>query len=270
MFTGASTAHAAIVLIDARAGVVLQTRRHAHISALLGLRHVVACVNKMDLAGWDQDRFPEVEAEFARADRPAGASPTAPSSPSARWRATTWSSGRSARPGTTGPRCWTTCTASTCAGDRRLREAAHAGPVGGAQRGPRPARLHRPDRRRRAARGRRGRGPARRREATRIASLDTLDPTWTWPPAVLSVTVELEDDLDVSRGDVLVSPGARAARRARAGRHHLLDGRGAAEGRPPLRAQAHQPHRPGHRAGGPRAHRPGDAGARGRPCRRWS
>ena len=57
MFTGASTAHAAIVLIDARAGVVLQTRRHAHISALLGLRHVVACVNKMDLADWDQDRF---------------------------------------------------------------------------------------------------------------------------------------------------------------------------------------------------------------------
>src|SRR6476469_4065195 len=52
MFTGASTADLAVVLVDARRGVVTQTRRHAQISALLGIRHVIACVNKMDLVDW--------------------------------------------------------------------------------------------------------------------------------------------------------------------------------------------------------------------------
>src|SRR5579875_2998944 len=49
MVTGASTAHAAIILIDARNGVVEQTRRHAFISSLLGIPHLVVAVNKMDL-----------------------------------------------------------------------------------------------------------------------------------------------------------------------------------------------------------------------------
>jgi bifunctional enzyme CysN/CysC len=57
MFTGASTADVAVVLVDARHGVVRQTRRHAHISALLGIEHMVVCVNKMDLVGWDPDLF---------------------------------------------------------------------------------------------------------------------------------------------------------------------------------------------------------------------
>ena len=61
MFTGASTADVAVVLVDARGGVVTQTRRHAHISALLGIRHMVVCVNKMDLVSWDAGRFGEVE-----------------------------------------------------------------------------------------------------------------------------------------------------------------------------------------------------------------
>jgi bifunctional enzyme CysN/CysC len=60
MFTGASTADLAIVLVDARRGVLRQTRRHAQISALLGIRHVVACVNKMDLVDWSEERFAEV------------------------------------------------------------------------------------------------------------------------------------------------------------------------------------------------------------------
>ncbi len=63
MFTGASTADVAVVLIDARHGVVRQTRRHAHISCLLGIEHVVACVNKMDLVGWDPQRFAEIDAQ---------------------------------------------------------------------------------------------------------------------------------------------------------------------------------------------------------------
>ncbi|MGH2969335.1 MAG: adenylyl-sulfate kinase [Solirubrobacteraceae bacterium] len=64
MVTGASTAEAAVVLIDARSGIVEQSRRHAYISALLGIRHLIACVNKMDLVGWDEDRFREIERGF--------------------------------------------------------------------------------------------------------------------------------------------------------------------------------------------------------------
>ena len=66
MVTGASTADAALVLIDARAGIVEQSRRHAYLASLLGIRHVVACVNKMDLVDWDEARFREIEAGFAR------------------------------------------------------------------------------------------------------------------------------------------------------------------------------------------------------------
>src|SRR5690242_16979044 len=63
MFTGASTADVAVVLIDARAGVMTQTRRHTHIASLLGVEHVVMCVNKMDLVGWDPARFAEIVQE---------------------------------------------------------------------------------------------------------------------------------------------------------------------------------------------------------------
>jgi bifunctional enzyme CysN/CysC len=61
MFTGASTSDLAVVLIDARLGVVRQTRRHVNIASLLGMRHIVFCVNKMDLVGWDAERFAVVE-----------------------------------------------------------------------------------------------------------------------------------------------------------------------------------------------------------------
>ncbi|MQY25616.1 adenylyl-sulfate kinase [Nocardia aurantia] len=65
MVTGASTADLALILIDARKGVVEQTRRHAFLAALLGVPHLVVCVNKMDLAGWSEARFGEIRAEFA-------------------------------------------------------------------------------------------------------------------------------------------------------------------------------------------------------------
>jgi bifunctional enzyme CysN/CysC len=64
MVTGASTADLAVILIDARKGVVEQTRRHAFIASLLGIRHLVVCVNKMDLVGYAQGRFEQVEQEF--------------------------------------------------------------------------------------------------------------------------------------------------------------------------------------------------------------
>jgi bifunctional enzyme CysN/CysC len=64
MVTGASTADLAIVLVDARKGVVAQSKRHAFISSLLGIPHVVVCVNKMDLVDFDQAVFDAIVEEF--------------------------------------------------------------------------------------------------------------------------------------------------------------------------------------------------------------
>ena len=65
MVTGASTADAAVILIDARKGVLTQTRRHSYLVSLLGIRHVVVAVNKMDLVDWSQSRFDEIVADYA-------------------------------------------------------------------------------------------------------------------------------------------------------------------------------------------------------------
>ncbi|MEO5982834.1 MAG: GTP-binding protein [Pedococcus sp.] len=65
MVTGASTAELALILIDARHGVVEQTRRHLAVTGLLGVRHVAVAVNKMDLVEWEQTRFDEIVAEFS-------------------------------------------------------------------------------------------------------------------------------------------------------------------------------------------------------------
>ncbi|MET7619660.1 GTP-binding protein [Streptomyces sp. NPDC005408] len=64
MVTGASTAQVAVVLVDARHGVVEQTRRHAAVAALLKVPHVVLAVNKMDLVGYAEDRFARIADEF--------------------------------------------------------------------------------------------------------------------------------------------------------------------------------------------------------------
>ncbi len=70
MVTGASTADLAVILIDARKGVLTQTRRHSFLVHLMGIRHVVLAVNKMDLVGYDQSRFDEIVADYAAfADR---------------------------------------------------------------------------------------------------------------------------------------------------------------------------------------------------------
>ena len=64
MVTGASTADAAIILIDARKGVLTQTRRHSYLVSLLGIRHVVLAINKMDLVEFSQARFDEILADY--------------------------------------------------------------------------------------------------------------------------------------------------------------------------------------------------------------
>jgi bifunctional enzyme CysN/CysC len=70
MVTGASTADAAVILIDARKGVLTQTRRHSYLVSLLGIRNVVLAVNKMDLVGWDRAVFDRIVTDYrAFADR---------------------------------------------------------------------------------------------------------------------------------------------------------------------------------------------------------
>ncbi len=64
MVTGASTADLAVVLIDARKGVLTQTRRHSYLVSLLGIRHIVLAVNKMDLIGWDHAAFERIVTEY--------------------------------------------------------------------------------------------------------------------------------------------------------------------------------------------------------------
>jgi len=64
MVTGASTANLALILADARKGLTEQSRRHAFLSSLLRVPHLVLCVNKMDLVDYDQDVFEEIKAEF--------------------------------------------------------------------------------------------------------------------------------------------------------------------------------------------------------------
>ena len=64
MVTGASTADVAVILVDAVHGVLKQTRRHSFITSLLGIKHVVLAVNKMDLVDYNQDRFDEIVREY--------------------------------------------------------------------------------------------------------------------------------------------------------------------------------------------------------------
>ncbi len=64
MVTGASTANLAIILVDARKGVIEQTRRHAFIASLLGIPHLVICINKMDLVDYDENVFESIKKDF--------------------------------------------------------------------------------------------------------------------------------------------------------------------------------------------------------------
>jgi len=65
MVTGASTANLALILVDARNGVVEQTRRHSFIADLLGIKHIAVCINKMDLVGYEEEAYEKVLRQFS-------------------------------------------------------------------------------------------------------------------------------------------------------------------------------------------------------------
>jgi len=72
MFTGASTAQVAVILVDGRKGVLVQTRRHSYLVSMLGIRNVVLAVNKLDLVGYSKETFDRIEEEYRDFARQAG------------------------------------------------------------------------------------------------------------------------------------------------------------------------------------------------------
>ena len=85
MATGASTADVAVILVDARKGVLVQTLRHTYIARMMGIRHIVLAVNKMDLAEHSRGRFHEIIADYLRSAEPLGFETITPIPMSARF-----------------------------------------------------------------------------------------------------------------------------------------------------------------------------------------
>lgn len=204
MFTGASNAHVAVLLVDAREGVVRQTRRHARIATLVGVPHLVAAVNKFDLVDFDEERFTKISADLQRLALHVGASEltvipvvaTEGDNIVNRSERTPWYNGPTLLEHLEGIEL---IAPATSAENLRL-------PI---QWVSRPTKEHRRRYTGRVSAGTLSVGdkvqvlPAG--TVSEVTALDTLDPERTTAVAPLSVSVELADDIDVGRGDLLVS-----------------------------------------------------------------
>jgi sulfate adenylyltransferase subunit 1 len=207
MVTGASTADLAIILLDARKGVVEQTRRHSYIAAILGIPHVVVAVNKMDLVGFSEPRFREIETELAATSDRLGLRDVRVI-PLSALRGDNVVDRGEGMPWYDGPTLLEHLETVEIAGDRDLDHRrfpvqwvirpisdehhdyrGYAGQVAGGvwQAGDDVVVL-----------------PSGRR--SRVAAVETSDTPLDLAVPGMSVTVRLEDDLDVSRGDMLADP----------------------------------------------------------------
>jgi sulfate adenylyltransferase large subunit len=215
MATGASTADLAVILIDATKGILPQTRRHAFIASLLGIRNVLAAVNKMDLVDYREDVFLNLERDFLQLAGQLGIAHVQCVPISAlegdnvveRSQRTFWYQG----PTLLGHLETIRLTTSDALESLRF-----------------PVQLViRPDANFRGFAGRVASGqirpgdhvlalPSGRR--TRVRSIVSYDGDLPEAFAPMSVTLQLEDEIDLSRGDMLVSPenGPRVSRRFRA------------------------------------------------------
>jgi sulfate adenylyltransferase large subunit len=212
MATGASTADLAVILVDASKGILPQTRRHSFIASLLGIRNVLAAVNKMDLVDYREDVFLKVEQDFLQLAAQLGIARTRCVPISAlegdnvvdRSERTRWYQGPTLLEHLE--------TAPLGAGDalESLRLPVQM--------------VIRPDARFRGFAGRVASGvtrpgdlvlalPSGRR--TRVRSIVSYDGDLPEAFAPMSATVQLEDEIDLSRGDMLVSPenGPRVSKR---------------------------------------------------------
>jgi bifunctional enzyme CysN/CysC len=207
MVTGASTADVAVILIDARKGVLTQTRRHSYLVSLLGIRRVVVAVNKMDLVGYSRETFEAIAAEYSQFASRVGLSEVTfiPLSalkgdnvvePSAQMH---WHHG----PTLLGYLETVEVDDDTASGPFRM-------PVQW---------VNRPDLDFRGFSGRIVGGKVRPGDSLRVlpsgttstvARIDSMDGDLAEAVAGQSVTIMLTDEIDASRGDVLVAGGSPA------------------------------------------------------------
>jgi sulfate adenylyltransferase large subunit len=209
MVTGASTADLAIVLVDARNGVVDQTRRHAFLASLLGIPHLVVAVNKMDLVDFSEDAFDAVVRDFC-AFRPQLAARDVAYVPISALRGDNVVERSDAMPWYGGLPLLEHLESVEVQADRNLDELrfpvqyvirdgasdyrGYAGQLGGGVLRPGEEVLVLPS-----------------EQVTTVASIDTYDGPLDVAIPPMSVTVRLADDLDVSRGDLLCRPDDRPA-----------------------------------------------------------
>jgi len=208
MATGASNSDLAIVLVDARQGVLAQTRRHSFIASLLGIRHVVLAVNKIDLVGFSEARFGEVRDDYAAAVSSLGFKTLAAIPISARFGDNVITSS-DRTPWYDGPSLLGLLETIDVDGDAveqpfrmpvqwvnrpNLDFRGYAGTIAS-------GRLRRGDRVSVAASGR----------ASTIARIVTYDGDLEEASAGTAVTVTLADQIDISRGDVLTAPASPVA-----------------------------------------------------------
>jgi sulfate adenylyltransferase large subunit len=210
MATGASTASLAIVLVDARKGVLIQSRRHACITALLGVRHILVAVNKMDLVDYDEQTFNKIRADFTAFFEHLGdlRPPHLYFVPVSALTGDNVVCPTTAMPWYTGPSLL------------ELLESVPAAETGAAE----PFRLAvqrvlRPNQNFRGFAGQIAAGTIRpgdpimvlpSRRTSRVQSIVTFDGDLDETHAPQSVTITLTDELDISRGDLLVSPESPA------------------------------------------------------------
>jgi sulfate adenylyltransferase large subunit len=220
MATGASTADAAVVLIDASKGVLIQSRRHAYIASLLRVRHVLVAVNKMDLIGYDEAAFRAIESEFGRVLKEIAADTGSPVEsifvPVSALAGDNVAHRSDAMPWYGGPSLLELLESVPSSMD--TRSAPLRFPV---------QRVLRPDRTFRGFAGQIASGTVRPGDkitalpsgrSAEVARIVTYDGDLAEAHAPLSVTLVLDRELDISRGDLIVSTDAQAvvARSARA------------------------------------------------------
>ncbi|MET0282025.1 MAG: sulfate adenylyltransferase subunit CysN [Steroidobacteraceae bacterium] len=207
MVTGASTADLAVILIDARKGVLTQTRRHSYIVSLLGIRHVVLAVNKMDAVGYSQQRFDEIVADYRNFARQLGLDAIT-SIPVSALRGDNIIAASAAMPWYQGPALLQHLEQVTL--EERLQQQPFRLPVQW---------VNRPDSDFRGftgqvaggvvATGDRIRALPSGHEA-RVARIVTYDGDLPQAVAGQSVTLTLDREIDISRGDLLVTAGDAA------------------------------------------------------------
>ena len=207
MVTGASTADLALILVDARNGVVEQTRRHAYLTSLLGIKELVLCVNKMDLVDYEQAAFEAIREEFDAFAQGLDARRVT-AIPLSALKGDNVVEPSIRMPWTDAPPLLRFLEEVEAGPDRNLEHRRF--PV---QTVIRPMSADHPDYRGYAgsvAGGVYHPGdevlvlPAGRR--TRVASIDTLEGELEEAAAPLAVTLRLSDDLDVSRGHMIADP----------------------------------------------------------------